>query len=352
MDTNMHQLEQAWQLLLTQQPGLRIRNAAELLHVSELELQATQIGKGVARLKSDFFQFAQQLPQLGEVMSLARNAHAVHETVGEFAKLKGKFPMGLFLGDQDQRIFFSQWHYGFEVHDKDRLSFQFFDRYGRAIMKIYATKNTDMNAWQQLLGEFVAEDQTPGEQPEPEPEFERFSGDLQGVKSNLVEGWLKMTDVHQFHGLLRKLDLDRQTAFETVDNHLAHSIQTEAIEALIDSAAKMEVPLMMFVANRGVVQIATHQPEKLMRTGPWFNILDKNFNLHLDTTGIHTAWVVRRPTKDGTVTAVEAFDAQGQSIIQFFGQRIEGQEERHDWRRLVDQLETNFNHHVLQAQSH
>jgi len=47
---------------------------------------------------------------------------------------------------------------------------------------------------------------------------------------------------------------------------------------------------------------------------------------------------VRKPTVDGFVTSLEAYDASGEMIIQFFGKRKEGMTERADWREILDSL--------------
>jgi putative hemin transport protein len=47
---------------------------------------------------------------------------------------------------------------------------------------------------------------------------------------------------------------------------------------------------------------------------------------------------VRKPTKDGHVTSLEAYDANGEMIIQFFGKRKEGTDERGDWREIMENL--------------
>ena len=49
-------------------------------------------------------------------------------------------------------------------------------------------------------------------------------------------------------------------------------------------------------------------------------------------------WAVRKPTKDGHVTSIEAYDANSEMIIQFFGKRHEGEAERDDWRFLAENL--------------
>lgn len=73
--------------------------------------------------------------------------------------------------------------------------------------------------------------------------------------------------------------------------------------------------------------------------GPWINVMDPNFNLHLDTTRIAETWVVRKPTEDGIVTAVEVFNKDGDIIVQFFGKRKPGIPELEEWRSLVAELE-------------
>ena len=70
-----------------------------------------------------------------------------------------------------------------------------------------------------------------------------------------------------------------------------------------------------------MIQIHTGPVRQLRRTGPWYNVLDPKFNLHLDTTAIASSWVVNKPTSDGWVTSLELYAANGDLIAQFFGER-------------------------------
>ena len=47
---------------------------------------------------------------------------------------------------------------------------------------------------------------------------------------------------------------------------------------------------------------------------------------------------MRKPTADGHVTSIEAYAADRSLIIQFFGKRHEGVDERVEWRALVEGL--------------
>jgi putative hemin transport protein len=71
---------------------------------------------------------------------------------------------------------------------------------------------------------------------------------------------------------------------------------------------------------------------------PWLNVLDPGFNLHLREDHIASAWVVRKPTSDGLVTSLELFDARGETIAMFFGERKPGRPELCAWRTLVEGL--------------
>lgn len=332
-------LRQRWLALLDQQPGLRIRNAAELLGVSEAELLATDCGDSVTRLQLEPYDLLGELHRCGRLMALARNDGAVHETLGPFGELKGKGNIRLFLGAQDQRLFAHHWTRAFAVQSDKRESVQFFNAHGRASFKLFTTPDTDLDAWQELVSRFVAADQSPLEQDIRAEEPKRYRATLNRDEiSDLQQRWDAITDVHQFHGLLKDFDLRRLTAFENAGPERAWAIQSEAVERLIQLAGERQLPLMIFVGNGDVVQIHTGTPGRLLRTGPWFNILDPDFNLHLNTETIQSAWVVRRPTRDGVVTAVEAFDRHGESIVQFFGERHEGEPESLQWRALAEEM--------------
>jgi putative hemin transport protein len=65
--------------------------------------------------------------------------------------------------------------------------------------------------------------------------------------------------------------------------------------------------------------------------------MDPAFNLHLHSPGIEEVWLVRKPTEDGTVTSIEAFDAEGELVLMLFGKRKPGQAEDPAWRELAEE---------------
>ena len=70
----------------------------------------------------------------------------------------------------------------------------------------------------------------------------------------------------------------------------------------------------------------------------WYNIMDPDFNLHLDMSKVTQTWVVRKPSEDGVVTAIEVFNEKGEIIVQFFGKRKPGIPELDIWRKTVENI--------------
>src|SRR3546814_20128818 len=82
---------------------------------------------------------------------------------------------------------------------------------------------------------------------------------------------------------------------------------------------------MIFVGSPGVVQIHTGPVVTLKEVGPWFNVLDPGFNLHLRDGDITEALVVSMPTLDGIVTALEVTDAEGRQMAKLSGEVKDGE---------------------------
>ena len=65
----------------------------------------------------------------------------------------------------DLRLFLNQWASVFHIKENtargERQSIQFFDHQGDALLKVYATDNTDMAAWSELLARFITDENTP-----------------------------------------------------------------------------------------------------------------------------------------------------------------------------------------------
>ena len=332
-----------WAALRDSEPNLRIRDAAMRIGVSEAELLATRLGHGVERLQGPWPEIIAAMDDAGEVMALTRNDSIVHERHGTYGKLSLEGHVGLIVGDDiDLRIFFGPWAHGFAVAEETkagpRHSLQFFDAAGRAIHKIYATEKTDGAVFQDIAARFRAAVQSvdlaikpaaPKAVPRPDSEI-----DAAGLRGD----WAALKDTHDFFPLLRKHRVAREQAFRLAGREFAESVSNDSARRMMEAAAASGLPIMVFVGNPGMIQIHTGPVSRLVPTGPWFNVLDPMFNLHLREDAIASSWLVRKPSIDGTVTSLELFDRDGELIVSFFGKRKPGNPELQDWRSLAESL--------------
>ena len=148
-----------------------------------------------------------------------------------------------------------------------------------------------------------------------------------------------MKDTHDFFPMLKKFDIGRVQALRLIGEDFAYRVKPESLRGILNLAAERECEIMIFVGNNSCIQIYTGPVKNLKEYGAWYNILDPDFNLHLREDAIDSAWVVRKPTDDGTVTSLELYDKEGGNIALLFGKRKPGIPELELWRDIIGQLE-------------
>lgn len=345
MLSNEQQIVSSWELLKKKNPKLRIRDAASELNVSEAELVALGLGTKAIRLNNDWHAMLPDLESLGSVMALTRNEHVVHERHGVYkeGKLLQHGNMGLLVNpDIDLRIFFSHWHFGFQVTEEvtsgKRQSLQFFDKDGMAVHKIYITEQSNQQAFVRFVEKYQSDEQL-GNLDIAEVVQKRFNQpdsaiDIEGFR----EAWDGLKDTHDFFPLLHEFKVDRLQALMIAGSSRAREVVHSSLRIMLEKAVDMRLEIMVFVSSRGVIQIHTGRIEKIAAIGEWFNVLDQHFNLHIKESQIGSCWAVAKPTVDGQVTSLEVYDKEGNMMVQFFGKRKPGQTENAFWRAIVEHL--------------
>jgi putative hemin transport protein len=351
MNQSIEILHQSFGMLRTNEK-MRHRDIAQQLGISEGELIATftgintiplEVGEMQAiRLYPKWAEIMASIGSLGEVMALTRNASCVHEKVGVYNNASQDGPAGLLVGEIDLRIFYHAWAHGFAVREmtKDGLqrSLQFFDKAGVAIHKIHLRTQSCVANYDALLNQYQSHDQTPGIQVTSldKPAAELPDQDIDATAWH--QSWRAMKDTHDFFGLLRQFKVTRTQGLRLADPEFVQAIPVNVVKDLLEIAASASTPLMVFVGNAGMLQIHSGPIQKVVLIGDWINVMDPRFNLHLRSDSVAQAWIVRKPTVDGIVTSVELFNASGEAIAMFFGERKPGKPELTAWRALVDEL--------------
>jgi len=334
MESNLISLKAQYESFKMKNPKVRIRDAARQMGVSEAELVA--VGGRNTVLSPDFENILKEIRILGHVIALTRNDHAVHERHGTYTKATFKEKVGLVVNpDIDLRLFMNAWHYGFAVTEGDRRSLQFFNKDGEAVHKIYLTEQSNVEAYDALVAKYKSAKQGVVPKITPESQEAEEKPDHEIEVSAFRQAWLDLKDTHHFFGMLKKFGVLRRQAMRLAPEGYATQISVASLKRVLEAVSERNLEIMVFIGNKGCIQIHTGKIKKLLQTGPWFNVLDPDFNMHLREEGIESVWLVKKPTEEGIVTSLEAFDKKGHLIVQFFGKRKPGIPEHEDWRQVV-----------------
>jgi putative hemin transport protein len=338
-------LANRWLSLRAAAPMLRARDAAARLGVSEAELVATGIGMTATRLDTDATSLLHALPEVGSCMALTRNEHAVSEVHGRYGGIEIGTHAGQVIGDHvDLRVFLAHWRHAFaidephpHVGDLRRRSIHVFDASGTAVHKIYLDPEGDTRTWDAIVAARATSAPLVIE-PMPLPRVER--PDAQIERETFLAGWDAMTDTHEFFHLINRHGLTRTQALRMAGPHRARRVTNNAMSRVLYEAAETGTRIMIFVGNRGCIQIFSGEVARIVRKGPWLNVLDPDFNLHLREDSIASSWIVSKPTATGIVSSLELYDAAGETIALVFRKR-DDRERAEDpaWRAVLDGIE-------------
>ena len=339
----MSQLLTKYKQVKEENPKSRIRDIATKMGVSEAELVNAQAEGKVSTLQAPIGELLLKIESLGKVMALTRNESCVSEIKGVYTG--GKFEnnhVGLFFGGEiDLRIFLKQWIHIFAVEVETakgvRRSLQFFNAQGEAVHKIYLLEESNLEAYHQLVQKYqVSHKEKLSLEPTSWSAPNKADNEVDWEK--VKEQWRNMKDTHHFFTMLKKYKITRQQAFRQVPE-FARQVDNKAARQVLDLARDTKCPIMIFVSNSGCIEIFTGEVKNLKEFGTWYNVLDPNFNLHLQTKNIVESWVVKKPAEAGIVTSLEIFDKDGNTIATFFGKRKPAIPELEQWRQILDKIQ-------------
>ncbi|MDD7969837.1 hemin-degrading factor [Roseinatronobacter alkalisoli] len=303
-------------------PKTRARDLADSFGVTEAALVAAHVdGTHVVRIDPALNRLMPAIQRLGDVMALTRNQSVVHERKGTYEDYHAGAHASMVLGAEiDLRMFPRHWVHGFAQLDGPRPSVQVFDAAGDAVHKVFLTDGSDRAAFDTLVADLRLPDQSDSVTLTPRAPVEGAKSRPEKLEE-LRHEWAAMTDTHQFLRLASRLKMNRLGAYRIVGTQWAQALEPGAVTELLHLAATNAVPLMIFVGNQGCIQIHGGKIEQVKPMGPWINVMDPRFNLHLRTDHVAEVWLVSKPTRHGMAWSVEAFDAEGGLITQIFGKR-------------------------------
>lgn len=329
----------AWLALQTAEPPPRQRDAAAQIGVSEGALVQAKAAYGDAVALSldeiDVFRAClAELSRAGEAMFLTRNPDCVNEAHGMLSAASPTSDDAAvqFIVSGDDRaaelsLDFHAIGTAFFVREATRSgirhSVQLFNSAGCALLKIYKTLKSHPMRFDRIAELFdQAEPQRFHASGEPSVSSAPREESLDAAA--LEARWLASRDRSEIETLLSRTRTARPSAYRALDGSLSTRIDVDAAYRLLQGAATTGTVISIRTGNSGCTQTVSGAVRNVKRMGPWLNVLDPGFHLHLRESEIAEAWVVRAPTREGVLSWVDCLGVDGASVAQFFGRRPDG----------------------------
>jgi len=140
--------------------------------------------------------------------------------------------------------------------------------------------------------------------------------------------------------MLKDHQVTRMQALRLIGRDWAFPLPSNSLVSILEAARDSDCEIMAFVGNDGVVQIYSGKVSNLKQVGPWYNVLDENFNLHAKVDEFSQAYAVKKPTDNTSVivSSIEFFDKNNNTVLTLFGRRIEGKQQSKQWKKIISDL--------------
>lgn len=318
-------LDAAW----AARPRMTSLEIARRLSICEGQLQAARLGRDVVTLPLPPAALTDRFPDLGRVEVLTRSGQATLRQQARSPLHITPLPDTLSAsGGIDLCLRFGHWHWACLIRDtrSERIGLQVFDRHGRALLELRSLDTWPNRGWRALerLGTchppvFTGQ-ALPGRRPLPEA-------------PGLAEDWTDLVAPDHLGPVLRRHGLNRHEAYALLEGRFTRALPPEAVSEALTLATRRALPMTLSVASPGCRQRRTGTlPASLARGG------GEAVALHLDATAIAEAWMADKPSHDGDMTSLEAFDAHGEQILQLDTAPGADGRPKDAWRDLLSSL--------------
>ena len=230
---------------------LRIRDISNKLNVSEAELLSLSTNNGVSFLSINDYNhfFSYLLSNIDKMMLLIRSEYVVHEKIikpNEYEIINNKI---INKNDNSLLIKFNTETFKytfFEVrkHNKRILkSFQFFNKEGNSIIKIYLKGKNNIE-FENLANQYSVKYDYQIQKDYISKNFDNYKNAKPKIKSSFTDSSLPLRQV-------------------------------------LNQIAKKSIPVNIIGYGIECIQCHNDKINNIVDYGPWLNVMDKNFNIHI-----------------------------------------------------------------------
>ena len=301
----------------------RHREIASFLNVTEVELIDSHVGvtkltsiksfpnlARAIRLKPLWSNIIQDTQGFGEVMSLTRNAHAVHENLAFYKHASSSDDVGMVLSDElMMRFMYERWGHGYLFEECKstvlQRSIQFFDEFGSPVHKIFLLPQSHHWFFDELAKRWADSNQEPGILVQ-----EKSESDGQMNRDALV------SIIEERHASQKDI------------------IDADVVQSLLRSSVELKLPLIITVQNDGVSQSHDGVLDEIRDHNHWLHLINQQFNCHLQLTQMPRIYINHQDSP----FLIEMLDEKGFLLASIALSAKATPANQQAWEELLDQV--------------
>ena len=244
------------------------------------------------------------------------------------------------IGASRLRLQLDRWFYGYAIKgEDDAASVQFFAADGQRILTINRTPEAMRERWTQLVRRFTSADQNPWVELVPTPEPSTADRPDSGVDLKALRAaWDDPQQRHDCGDLSRQFGVARLQAFRLAGESRARVVPTSTFKTALRCAASAHVPVALTVESIGLAHTYTGIVRRVEHVESLLTVVEPGMRLYISEPRVAAAWLVRRPTAQGTLSSLQYFDPIAQPILTVAGNTTPGEPGLDRWERLVASL--------------
>ncbi|AHF02351.1 hypothetical protein THIAE_08140 [Thiomicrospira aerophila AL3] len=340
----------------------RARNAAQLMGISELMYVLLGDLQKIHFIRKQDFKPLLQAFSGQFAMALTRNDAVVLEHTGELCyECYASGLVGWSQQDWLAEFDLSCWHYAIWLGADSRPSLQFYDASGEALHKLFVVDQTDRQGFMNAIAPFLMNPQDWAREVGVEGDPARSSREAgierwlfmklqaclkehESVKScrlidkeALLLDWRLLSHRDNIGSLFKQYKITRPAGYALLSEGV-FQLDTSALGQIFNHVRDKHLAVKITVANAGAIQTHRGLVNKLVTVGPWFNVLDPAFNMHLMETEVASIWLLTKGFDDDFAAHIECFDHQERLIISIAPCATERPADDQEWWNLINDL--------------
>ena len=310
---------------------LRHREIAHFLEITEAELIDAHVGVSkldviksspqmarAVRLKKPWVSWMPMIQKLGDVMSLTRNSSAVHEVMGSYKNAYSENGAHKIVSNHLQlQLKYQFWEFAYLFEESKsntaQRSIQFFDESGQAVYKIFLLPHSHHWYFDEIAKRYGDAHQDPGILIHEKGDEEALPQPSQFTRLDELKG---------------------------LTGESATVIDPQALRIILGSAAHLNLPLMIVVANQAVQQTYQGPILEMIEMKSWLHLINPEFNLHLDLSNTPHIWLVHHSHQKNMKSSIELLNEEGCVVTMISHAEHSELNQIKSWQELIEKFET------------